>query len=184
MGAGSRLSWLAPTSLLLLLAHTPTCFLLPYWGSELSAGGGGSDKGYGTSVCVLTTKVFTVVQDGRPGHLMSLQRADALLTPANKVGERPPPSQEEDIQGTWLTPATVSLTFLFSSTRGRSRKTGTGGLCELRQATRIAVGRGRTGNRDFPHKEIQTPHNQISSEPHRGPVRTTQMLRFTKPGGG
>lgn len=183
MGAGSRLSWLAPTSLLLLLAHTPTCFLLPYWGSELSAGGG-SDKGYGTSVCVLTTKVFTVVQDGWPGHLMSLQRADALLTPANKVGERPPPSQEEDIQGTWLTPATVSLTFLFSSTRGRSRKTGTGGLCELRQATRIAVGRGRTGNRDFPHKEIQTPHNQISSEPHRGPVRTTQMLRFTKPGGG
>lgn len=91
-GQEAGLSWLAPTSLLLLLGHTPTCFLLPYWGSELSAEGG-SGKGYGTSVCVLTTKVFTVVQDGRPGHLMSFQRAAALLTPANKVGVRPPPSQ-------------------------------------------------------------------------------------------
>lgn len=55
MGTGSRLSRLVPTSLLLLLGHTATCFLLSYWGSELSAEGG-SDKGYGTSVCFLTTK--------------------------------------------------------------------------------------------------------------------------------
>lgn len=89
--------------------------------------------------------------------------------------ERGPHPPRQETHGPWLTPATVSLTFLFSSTRGRSRKTGTGGLCELRQATRIAVGRGRTGNRDFPHKEIQTPHNQISSKSHRGPVRTTQL---------
>lgn len=176
MGTGSQLSWLAPTSLVLLLGHTPTCFLPSYWGSELSAEGG-SDKGYGTSVCVPTTKVFTVVQDNRLGHLMSLQRADALLT--GKQGWREAPTLPgRKTHGPWLTPAAVSLTFLFSSTRGRSRKTGTGGLCELRQATRIAVGRGRTGNRDFPHKEIQTPHNQISSKSHRGLVRTTQ------PGGG